>query len=241
MATTKQATNRTKTQTRPLVRRSNILHRGGAYTWWGYQHTSDWFFSEWTLKLLCSECQYLMDWSRGNFYRPLTWYDGRLCFHRCLSVQVGGGVPQPGPDGRTLARSRWQGVPSQVQICSTRPGSDGGYPSQVQTGGYPNQVQMGGTLARDGESPGQGWGTPRPGIGYSPSPPDSTADGVLGMPLSFTQDDFLDHIRSVTFERNVGPYFSVFQPFSGILLSSVRSTNWVIMVKTIQFEENSGI
>ena len=32
-------------------------------------------------------------------YRPRTDYDGRLCFYRCLYVNMGRGVPRPSPDG----------------------------------------------------------------------------------------------------------------------------------------------
>ena len=106
-----------------------------------------------------------------------------------------GGVPYPRGDpilGSTPARSGWWGVPHPR-----------GYPSQV--------LMVGGTQGILPPSrPGLGtfhslgWGTPQPGMGY---PSAQTWDGVPpptrqssiaitcyaagGMPLAFTQEDFL--------------------------------------------------
>ena len=99
------------------------------------------------------------------YYRLGTKYDGRLCFRRCVSVQLskwgypiqltGRGVPHP--------RSRW-GVPHPADWGYPTPGQDGGYPIQL-TGGTPSQVQGVPHLADGGVPPS------RPGIGYHPSPP----------------------------------------------------------------------
>ena len=93
-------------------------------------------------------------------------YDGRLCFHRCVSVQLwGGGYPVP-----SIGRG---GTPSQVWLGEGLPHlrSGGGTPSQVQ-GGYPIS--------------GPGGGVPPPGIA-------STCYGYAAgnIPLAFTQEDFL--------------------------------------------------
>ena len=113
-------------------------------------------------------------------------YDGRLCCHRCVSVQLsgGGGVPCPrsGSWGVPHPRSGSWGVP---------------HPRSGWWGGYPSQVWMvgGGTPARSGW-----WGVPHPRSGWwgvSGVPPHhdwmgySSCYAVGGMPLTFTQEDFL--------------------------------------------------
>ena len=104
---------------------------------------------------------------RRDCYRPRTKYEGRYCFHRCLSVNIsGGGTPSRSGwwGGGTPARSGWLGgTPSQVW--------GGGYPSQVLMGGTPSQVwvgvypiqvlMVGGTHLRFGVG-----GTPSQGLGY---------------------------------------------------------------------------
>ena len=81
-----------------------------------------------------------------------TKYDGRLCYHRRLSVNMGG----------PLARSQWGGrYPSQVQLqtgggtltrsMSRRGATPARYPIQVQTAVYP------------------GWGTPPARSGWGNS------------------------------------------------------------------------
>ena len=88
-------------------------------------------------------------------------------------ARSGGGIPHPG--------SGW-GVPHP------RSGRGGGCtPSQVWTGGTPSQVWMGGYLGYP----------PQPGLDGVPSPPHrqssiaSTCYAAGGMPLAFTQEDFL--------------------------------------------------
>ena len=150
-------------------------------------------------------------------YRPrMLSYDGRLCFHRCVSVQLsGGGVPRP--------RSEW----------------GGGTPCQVWVGGTPFKVWVGVPCCRSGwgiPCSRSGWGVPHPRsgqgvpgvppwpgldgerypgcpwpgldgggyphhqewMGYPPPPPPirqssiaSTCYTAGGMPLAFTQEDFL--------------------------------------------------
>ena len=123
---------------------------------------------------------------------------GRYCFHRCLSVNILGGVPHPGLDGGGVPHLRSGGTPSQVWGGGypipevgvlPQPGLDGGgYPI---SGGYPGQVLMMGGIPHPGGYPGQilmmggvpptsrpgwdtphpptlGWGTPWPGMGYPP-------------------------------------------------------------------------
>ena len=77
-------------------------------------------------------------------------YDGRLHFHRCVSVQLLGGYPIPGLGrGVPHPRSGW-GVPHPD-----------GVPPRHGTG-YPPRHGM-------GYPPDMGWGTfPRPGMGYPP-------------------------------------------------------------------------
>ena len=115
-------------------------------------------------------------------------YDGRLCFHRCVSVQLsgwgvphprsgwGGGYPISGLDDGGVPYPRsgwWQGYPI--------PGLDGG--------GTPSQVWMEGTPwpgLYDGGYPGTppptmtGWGTP-------PPPPEQHSEHLLrGKTFLFT-------------------------------------------------------
>ena len=59
---------------------------------------------------------------------------GKVIVCLFVSLHLGGGVPQPGPDGGGAPPRPgpdWGRVPGQVQM-----GGGGGYPSQVQTGGY---------------------------------------------------------------------------------------------------------
>ena len=95
------------------------------------------------------------------YYRPRTKYEGRYCFHRCLSVHISGGIPHP--------RSRW----------------GGGYPISGLDGGFPIQDWMG------YPPPIQCWtGTPPPPSRRQSSIA-STCYAAGGMPLAFTQEDFL--------------------------------------------------
>ena len=97
---------------------------------------------------------------------------GRYCFHRCLSVNISGGgvVPRSGLDGR--------GVP---------------HPRSGQGSGW----WLGGGWGLPGVPP------PRPEMGYPPdlrwgTPPPITQSSIAstcyaagGVPLVFTQEDFL--------------------------------------------------
>ena len=122
-------------------------------------------------------------------------------FTLCVSPHLDrGGAPnsRSGP-GRGVChpRSRQWGYPI--------PDLDGGYPIQgLDRWGTPSQVlTRGGTLSQvwmgvpwDTPSPARtGWGTPRPGLdGVTPirqSSIVSTCCSTGGMPLAFTQEDFL--------------------------------------------------
>ena len=109
-----------------------------------------------------------------------------------LCPPFGGGTPSQVWVGGTLARSGWWGdTPSQVWVGGTQPGLDGG--------GYPGQVWM--------------VGVPQPGLdggGYPGYPPPpirqssivSTCYAAGGMPLAFTQEDFLVVFSPATFESD---------------------------------------
>ena len=96
-------------------------------------------------------------------YRPRTKYEGRYCFHRCLSVHTCG-----------------LGGSSQVRMGGTPfPGQDGGgtpFPGQDR-GGTPFQVQMEYEWCTPGyppPPPGTGWGFPiKDWMRYPPPPPQS--------------------------------------------------------------------
>ena len=163
--------------------------------------------------------------------------EGYVLTRVCLSVHTWGGtvvrfsqwgVPKPGPGGG--------GYPSQLQLVGgyLSQVQAGGYPSQVQTGGYPSQVQVGGTLMGYPTSgtlpvrPSRGvpwWGVPH--LRYPPpsdlarseggipqqggTPPSSTWYATVGMPLAFTQEDFLFNIvdgsRQGARDTPLGPKF----------------------------------
>ena len=133
---------------------------------------------------------------------------GRYCSHRCLSINISGGVPRQGLDGRGVPhprsgrgvphpRSGW-GVPhlrsGQGVVPHPRSGWGRGIPPDLRWGTPPD---LGWGTPLD-----LGWGTPQEhGTEY---PPDlrwgtlprqisitSTCYTVGGMPLAFTQEDFL--------------------------------------------------
>ena len=127
-------------------------------------------------------------------------YDGRLCFHRCVSVQLsgGGGTPsQVWVGGYPISGLGGGGYP----IPGPGPGGypvpgPGGYPIP-SLGVYPIPGPQGYPI------PGPG-GYPIPGLGEVlrvPSPPNqvwirqsstaSTSYAAGGVPLAFTQEDFL--------------------------------------------------
>ena len=105
-----------------------------------------------------------------NFYRPRTKYEGRYSFHRCLSVHTCP-IPRSG-----------RGVPhSQVWIGGTP--IPGLVPHPRSRRGYPH--------------PRSGWGRlSHSGLDWVPpisrqSSIESTCYVAGGMPLAFTQEDFL--------------------------------------------------
>ena len=140
-------------------------------------------------------------------------FDTRLSIH--LSVHTwGGGVPQPGPGGGVPRRGEYhgyppvrpgQGVPWQGCTLGTPPSDlvrGGVYP----TGGYPDVgTPTGGTLMglpcqgvpqweypRYPSTIRPGWGYPNRGVPWwGGTPPSGTWYAAVGMPLAFTQEDFL--------------------------------------------------
>ena len=128
-------------------------------------------------------------WSYCLFTARVRTYDGRLCFHRCVSVQLSGrGYPVPNLDrGVPHPRSGWGGTPG---LAGGYLRSGWGVP-QVWLGGTPSQVCLVGTPSQvwpRGITPSQvrgypisccvSQGTPhtwdgvsllhRPGTGYPP-------------------------------------------------------------------------
>ena len=119
-----------------------------------------------------------------------------VCPSICLSTPGGGGYPSQ--------IQQAGGYPSQIQVGGVlQPGPGGGYPSQVQAGGYPNGgvphlryppigpgrgvPQLGGTPPRVPPPVDLCRGLPQRGG----TPPSSTWYAAVGMPLAFTQEDFL--------------------------------------------------
>ena len=121
-----------------------------------------------------------------------------------LSQVWTGGYPIPGMDGGvSYPRSRWGGgTPSQVWTRGGRgvpyPADGKVSPSKIRTGGTP-QSKTGWVLPNprlDGVPPSRtGWGTPPPSkTGWGTPPPVSKASTCYasgGVPLAFTQEDFL--------------------------------------------------
>ena len=99
-------------------------------------------------------------------------YDGRLCFHRCMSVQLWGGYPISGL-GRGVPHpgSRSRGVPSP------------------RSGGVPHPRSRGDPIPGPG---GVLWVPPHPDqVWIRQSSTASTSYAAGGVPLAFTQEDFL--------------------------------------------------
>ena len=138
-----------------------------------------------------------------DIYRPHPKDGRRYLFSVCLSVHISGGegVPQSGLGGGTTSQVWAGGTPSQCWL--------GGYPIPGLGRGegvpHPRSGQ-GGTRVLpqtwNGVPPWTwDWVPPRPGMGYSPNlgrgipPPTwdiaSTCYAAGGMPLAFTQEDFL--------------------------------------------------
>ena len=133
-------------------------------------------------------------------------------FTLCVSPHLDGGggghsLPRSRWGGIPLPRSRQGGIPSQVQVGVPLPRSrQGGIPSQVQVGVPLLRSRQGGTPfpSLGGGTPTWEW-VPPPGKGVTPhsgqvpgwggTPYQSsivcTCYAVGGVPLSFTQEDFL--------------------------------------------------
>ena len=133
-----------------------------------------------------------------DIYCPRTWYDGRLCFYRSVSVR--GGVPQvlshvSGPrsfPGGTQVPGFLPDLWSQVPGSLTGPFLGRGYPSAMSALGYPSLVGV--PQSWTGAIPARsGWGAPQhrlvPLSGQNSTANTFFAAGVV--PLAFTQDDFL--------------------------------------------------
>ena len=111
----------------------------------------------------------------NDYYRPHPKNDGRLCFHRCLSLHTcEGGYPIPGQDGGD----------------APFPGLDGRYPIPGLDRGVP--------YPRSGQGGTPSWGTPHPCLERVPPPPVRRQSSIAntcytagGKPLAFTQEDFL--------------------------------------------------
>ena len=101
-----------------------------------------------------------------------------------------GGVPHPRSRwGGTPSRSRQWGVPHPRSWGDPLPGAGGGYPIPGPGGGVPpSQVQAG-----EVPHPRSRQGGTR--LGYPPTPGRSSIECIcyaaVGMPLAFTQEDFL--------------------------------------------------
>ena len=141
-------------------------------------------------KVIFSVCSHLRGWGGSGRWYPRPRSGGGGVPQPGLDGE--GGVPWPGLDGGgcTPARSGWWGVP--------QPGLDGG-------GGDPGQIWMVGRgvpqpgLDGGGGTPSQVWmggGVPCPGLDGGggrgvPGSIASTCYAAAGMPLAFTQEDFL--------------------------------------------------
>ena len=122
------------------------------------------------------------------FYRPRTKYEGRYCFHRCLSINISRGYPVPGLRRYPIQVWMVGDTPSQVWGGGVNLSRSGGYPIPgLGWGrGYPIQVWMvGGTPSWGVCQPGLDGGGyleyPQLGLGYSPGMgyPLQTWDGYL--------------------------------------------------------------
>ena len=114
-------------------------------------------------------------------YHPCTKYDGRYCFHRCLSVNISGGGTLSRSGGVPHLRSGVGMYPIQVWMVGGTPSQRWRYPSQVwMVGGYSilGEVSWPGLDGlvphlRSGGVPVQVWmlGVPHPrsGVGWYPS------------------------------------------------------------------------
>ena len=88
-------------------------------------------------------------------------YDGRLCFHRCVSVQLSGG----GYHVVSLGRG---GTPSHVWLGGYPISGPGGYPISG-LGEYPIPGPRGYPIPGPGVPHPRSWGVPHPRFGGTPS------------------------------------------------------------------------
>ena len=105
----------------------------------------------------------------NDFCRPHTKYDGRLCVHRCLSVNEDGGYPLVSDPWSLVSGPFLGGVPLVSGSWS--------FPRE----GIPSQACGQGSTPRTGFIPLDMWVPPLAGTGYA------TGD----TPLVVTQEDFL--------------------------------------------------
>ena len=128
-----------------------------------------------------------------NYYRPHPKDGGRYCFQFVCQSTYGGGTPvRSGWGGHPIPGLAGGGTPSQVWLGGVpHPRSGWGYPPTTRSGwGTPPDLGLG--TPQDlglGTPPDMGLGTPPPpgpGTGIA-----STCYAAGGMPLAFTQEDFL--------------------------------------------------
>ena len=106
----------------------------------------------------------------------------RLSVHRGGTPPGRGGVPQPGPAGGVPGPGSDQGGTPARSMGGLQPGPTGWGIPRRGGGEYPSLVQWGGYPAPPGRS------TPQQGY---PPPPRWRWGTWYGMPLAFTQEDFL--------------------------------------------------
>ena len=136
---------------------------------------------------------------------PHLWREGGAVPH----LADGGGTPFPGPGGGgyPLPRSGLGGVPGPGRGYPLPSSRWGVPPSQVQAGGHPllrpgkGVLPYSPTLGRGSPHLELGTGYPPPGIRKGVPPPLQTWNSIActcytagGMPLAFTQEDFLVYL-----------------------------------------------
>ena len=127
-----------------------------------------------------------------------------------------GGTPSPSPshNASTGPMSFPRGTPSPSHNTSTGPMSFlGGTPVTGLSNWFPPIMGWGNSLPRSGTR-GRGtlvrsgwgypWVPPCPGMDYPPIPVLSTWYAAVGMPLAFTQEDFLV-LKSIVWNCQFGP------------------------------------
>ena len=156
-----------------------------------------WLCCRYRIKCYCLYHKKSIHWIRivTARVRSLT---GRYCFHRCLSVNIGGGgypipslgrgVPHPRSGwGVPHPRSRWEGgTPFQVWTGGTPTITGWSTPPPPSLGGVPPH-----TITGWGTPTHTGWGKPPPPNPIRQSSIAGTCYTAGGMPLAFTQEDFL--------------------------------------------------